>query len=165
MTAAKKGFSILFGSMFLEMRVLRCMAGSPPLFQYPLWIDVFGNTYGNCMRKHGMSSFSILFGSMFLEIVRRVCPLLLLDHVSVSSLDRCFWKLVQLEELARNDEVSVSSLDRCFWKCEYVNVQEDIGLLFQYPLWIDVFGNLNTLDKDNNDLGFSILFGSMFLEI
>ena len=62
-------FSILFGSMFLEICNSECgeMLGICE-FQYPLWIDVFGNLVHCLLFPANCSRFSILFGSMFLEI-------------------------------------------------------------------------------------------------
>ena len=87
------GFSILFGSMFLEIISDALMEQFSSAFQYPLWIDVFGNradytwwvfpdfmfqyplwidVFGNevvsDVFQFRKSGFSILFGSMFLEI-------------------------------------------------------------------------------------------------
>ena len=111
------GFSILFGSMFLEIRILEWHCVDCRAFQYPLWIDVFGNKGSG-------------------------------------------------EQICTGNQVSVSSLDRCFWKCIHLSRSRFACKWFQYPLWIDVFGNkpANTVSV-LTEIGFSILFGSMFLEI
>ena len=115
-TISTSCFSILFGSMFLEIKVSvpsgfdvgevsvssldRCfwkfLRQCQPLtgicqFQYPLWIDVFGNQ-ANAQLQAGDNRFQYplwidVFGNHNLHgggIKQK--------QVSVSSLDRCFWK-------------------------------------------------------------------------
>ena len=65
---AGAGFSILFGSMFLEIFHIEYRNGLLVVFQYPLWIDVFGNHLAHHSKVFICAGFSILFGSMFLEM-------------------------------------------------------------------------------------------------
>ena len=78
--------------MFLEMSCQSISRLNEIEFQYPLWIDVFGNNYKLIQEVLCDLRFSILFGSMFLEISSNFSDCTLCSVVSVSSLDRCFWK-------------------------------------------------------------------------
>ena len=112
------GFSILFGSMFLEIYISPLSNQFQSKFQYPLWIDVFGNNHDKNVVAEWVVSFSILFGSMFLEI----------------------------SIIFENDNSRIKWFQYPLWIDVFGNppfaVAPVLGqYLFQYPLWIDVFGN------------------------
>ena len=152
--------------MFLEMSQSLGMERTNNAFQYPLWIDVFGN-----------------------DLLVQLMP----DDfdVSVSSLDRCFWKSIDANRefsligrfsilfgsmfleisCSISHSVAYSLFQYPLWIDVFGNLAvsgptRQLSQEFQYPLWIDVFGNFrDTMDWKCSTSRFSILFGSMFLEI
>ena len=153
--------------MFLEMLSVWNVISQRSEFQYPLWIDVFGNLLYLICTNISRTCFSILFGSMFLEICGCKLTSRAVDEVSVSSLDRCFWKsLVRDTGCQPNLIVSVSSLDRCFWKYWLQMLFRNCGSVSVSSL--DRCFWKSYIHPENLDIcnfRFSILFGSMFLEI
>ena len=127
--------------MFLEIEDLDTNAERIIVFQYSLWVDVFGN-FGFC----SIDTYTFL--------------------VSVLTLSRCFWKCKQvfgleLDYFSFSTHFESMFLEICFYQ------SNNFGLVkFQYSLWVDVFGNHCRLNSRRNvDSSFSTHFESMFLEM
>ena len=151
--------------MFLEINHGFGGGGSVTKFQYPLWIDVFGNQKCWVAKLRRFMRFSILFGSMFLEI-----SLFVPSPANAIAFQYPLWIDVFGNKtmcwlLNVGIIVSVSSLDRCFWKYLADKHQRQ-----QFRCFSILFGSMFLEIKpprpaEKTQKRFSILFGSMFLEI